>query len=172
MVEIWTAIAGTNGRYGVSTAGRVRGPRRMLSLMTDKDGYRYVDISAPGPPRTVSRRRVHRLVCEAFLGEPPQGAVTNHIDRNPANNDVSNLEWCTQEENVRHSVALGSRAHLRGERVPTSKLTEQDVLRIKRLLSCGEMSHQAIADHYGVRREAVTRINLGKNWGWLSGDKQ
>ena len=31
----------------------------------------------------------------------------NHIDANVKNNTVNNLEWCTQSENIKHSIKLG-----------------------------------------------------------------
>ncbi len=42
----------------------------------------------------------HRLVLAAFKGWPPEGYECNHIDGNPANNNVDNLEWITKEENL------------------------------------------------------------------------
>lgn len=45
--------------------------------------------------------KVHRLVCEAFNGDPPSGMnVCLHIDENAANNRASNLKWGTQKENL------------------------------------------------------------------------
>lgn len=52
---------------------------------------------------------VHRLVGEAFLENPNNHPVINHIDENPLNNNVSNLEWCTQQHNINYSLYKRSR---------------------------------------------------------------
>lgn len=45
--------------------------------------------------------KVHRLVCEAFNGQPPfEKPVCMHVDENSANNRPSNLQWGTQKENL------------------------------------------------------------------------
>lgn len=63
-------------------------------------GYLYVDLYN-GNKRT--RKYVHRLVAEAYIPNPENKPYINHIDGNPHNNSVKNLEWCTPLENVEHA---------------------------------------------------------------------
>lgn len=55
---------------------------------------------------------------------------------------------------------------LRGELDPMAVLTEGQVHQIRHRLAAGEF-HRTIAASYGVCRETVTMINLGRLWGWL-----
>lgn len=48
--------------------------------------------------------RVHVLVAQAFIQRNDESYVVNHLDLNKKNNNVSNLEWCSQKENIRHAV--------------------------------------------------------------------
>ena len=93
--------------YQVSNYGRVRslnfkhtGEVRVLRNKVDKNGYLSVMLYKN---KKASRFKVHRLVATAFIPNPYNLPVVNHIDENPSNCRVDNLEWCTHRYNVQYS---------------------------------------------------------------------
>lgn len=72
-----------------------------MRLLPDKQGYLRVLLFANGVHKNC---QVHRLVATAFIPNPKNLPVVNHIDGNPKNNRVNNLEWCTQSANVLHAI--------------------------------------------------------------------
>lgn len=92
------------GAYEVSNFGRVRRGRRILKERHTPRGYRIVDISRDG--RCVTKT-VHRLIALAFLG-PALGRQVSHLDGDKTNNHITNLEWATASENMRHRYALAA----------------------------------------------------------------
>jgi hypothetical protein len=87
-------------------------------------------------------RYVHGLVLEAFVGPRPDGMEALHADDNTANNALSNLSWGTREAN---------NAKIDGTTVRSIRLDR-----------VGGMTHQAIADRYGVSRPLISMILGGK----------
>lgn len=69
-------------------------------------GYLAVRICRNGKTKILY---VHRLVAEAFIPNPENKPVVNHIDGNKLNNDFTNLEWVTWSENLQHAYDLGLR---------------------------------------------------------------
>lgn len=109
-------VSGYEGIYLVSDTGKVFSEvfrnnktvlkrRRELKLSDNGHGYLYITLSKNGVRKRVY---VHRLVAEHFLCHAPEGAVINHKDHDRSNNNVSNLEWTTQADNVRYSAELMS----------------------------------------------------------------
>lgn len=72
--------------------------------MSRNGKYRAVSIKINGKPKT---QYVHRLVALAFIPNPDNLPQVNHIDGNPGNNNVENLEWCTPSQNIAHAYSTG-----------------------------------------------------------------
>lgn len=78
---------------------------RELKQIYDKAcGYMIVTLCKEGKKKN---KRVHRLLCEAFLPNPHNKKHVNHIDGNKLNNYLTNLEWNTPKENAIHAVRTG-----------------------------------------------------------------
>lgn len=116
MQEIWKDIKGYEGLYQVSNLGRVKTLKawngnkykkkyidvdKIIKPMKEKSGYLKVVLHNRNKKQN---KRIHRLVAEAFIENPNNYKCINHIDSNKQNNDMNNLEWCTQKYNVVDAV--------------------------------------------------------------------
>lgn len=178
MMEQWENIKDWNG-YQVSSEGRVRSVDRIIYYdRPDCDNCKRVfkgiirkqRLSNCGYPRinlcingVTKMYAVHRLVAMAFISNPENKPMVNHIDANKENNYYKNLEWCTRRENQDHSNRLGLQVFIKGENIHTSKLKESDVVVIKQLLSAG-VQGATIAKEYNVTGFCIYSIKNGRNW--------
>jgi hypothetical protein len=68
---------------------------------------------------------VHRLIAEEFIPNPDNLPQVNHIDKDRSNNSVNNLEWCTSQKNIEHSLAKTfTIEHKNGERFTVHNLNK------------------------------------------------
>lgn len=70
--------------------------RKMLKTCINSPGYHQVGLCKDGKQKMFS---VHRLVAQAYIPNPNNYPVVDHIDRNKTNNHVSNLRWVTHFDN-------------------------------------------------------------------------
>lgn len=101
----------------MSNLGRVKSLKRVVTnnkhggirvikekiLKPNDNGHGYKIISLRKPKHR-KNFYIHRLVATAFIPNPTQARYINHIDYNRENNKIDNLEWCTQKENINHSI--------------------------------------------------------------------
>jgi hypothetical protein len=175
--EEWRSVIGYEGRYSVSSLGRVRRdeywtltsfgeiahrPGKVMSLKYS-NGYPRVTLARSGKDSTKS---VQVLVAEAFLGPRPAGLKVCHNEPVPSNVAVSNLRYDTQYENCQDTVRQKRTAW--GEKHHKSRLTAADVLSLRQLGSNVPYAELAkIAKRLGVAPTTVYHAYIGKTWSHL-----
>lgn len=114
-METWRDIPGFEGRYRVSSLGRVESlvTGRCLKPQKHPLGYQFVALTLRDGSGGKKAFLVHRLVAEAFIPNPSGKPTVNHKDGDKTNNRRKNLEWATHGENHKHAYdKLGRRPHL------------------------------------------------------------
>jgi hypothetical protein len=122
-MEIWKDIEGYEGKYQVSSCGRVKslnynktGREQILEPIKFSNGYLLVCLYKNGKGKY---KLIHRLVAEAFIPNPKNLPYVNHKDENKENNRVDNLEWCEQKYNLNYGT--------RNERISKKLLNREDL---------------------------------------------
>jgi predicted XRE-type DNA-binding protein len=171
MKEIWKDIKGYEGYYQVSSLGNVKSLyridikgqkrcERILKLSLKHTGYLNVNLSKDCIKKYY---RVHRLVAFAFLENPMNKPQVNHKNGEKTDNKVENLEWCTGSENTIHSFKNKLQPLPLGTKNSQSKLSESDVLEIKKLL-LKKVKQKEIAKIFEISIPSVSNIKRNKNW--------
>ena len=152
--------------HAVSNNGTVINIRRreVIKSSLNHKGYPHVCLE------NKKTKTVHRIVAETFIPNPENKPQVNHIDGNKQNNDVSNLEWVTNKENMDHAVRIGLRAEsdkkislaMTGSKNHRAKLTEAEAKQIKDL--CETNTNKQIAELFPVGPTIVSIIRHNKIW--------
>jgi len=175
--ETYAVVEGFEGLYEVSNLGRVRrvggaaktgngrgGGALVGRVLTTvrRGGYAGVQLWRDGRVRNVL---VHRLAAAAFIGPLPDGHEVNHIDGNKNNNTISNLEYVTRSENLKHAYRTGLRvASVRsGESHHNARLLDAQVAEIRRRYQPRKYGFGAVclAAEFGVSPSTINRIVRG-----------
>jgi len=168
--ENWKGVVGCEGIYHISNYGRLkrvslgtgRGFRgrigKILKWHPHTRGYLTTSLCKDGVQENGVLQ--HRLVAMAFVPNPNNYKSVNHVDGNKKNGCATNLEWCTNKQNTEHAISSG--LFLVGERCPTSKLKEGQVLEIRKLYA--NMRVYEIAKMLNYNRGTISDICLNKTW--------
>lgn len=156
------------GRKGSSPGEPLRWLLSHVDLNSDKclvwpfevSRWGYGTIKHNGQKRVASR-----VMCELAHGAPSQRNMdAAHRCNNRKCCNPKHLRWATRSENNLDMHGAGTA--MRGEKVVFAKLTEAEVLEIRRIGA--SKPQREIALQFGVRASAVSRILSGKRWGWLT----
>lgn len=135
---------------------------RLLKPFYNSNGYQSYHVYRDKKMYNVY---THRVIAEAFIPRIDGKEWINHIDGNGLNNAISNLEWCTPQENVRHTSVLGRTTQ--GIKSINAKLNNESVIEIKKALLLGH-SCEELARKHNMSSWAISDIKKGKNWKHIS----
>ena len=159
--EKWKKIDET---YSISSLGRVRNDLTQVIRKTTFNKYGYERVTL----KNNQSRSIHRLVAEAFISNPDNLPEVNHKDGVKANNAKTNLEWCTEADNLKHAEELGLRNTL-GENSPKAKMTEQQAISVCELLDAGKSSMDIVGQVGSpLTKTMVDKIRSGLRWKHIS----
>lgn len=177
----WRPVPGHDG-YEVSSLGQVRSADRTVLIHGRHGDYvRHIAGRVLKPWKAGSRREydyiclgkdfkcaVHRLVAAAFHGGAIlEGLEVAHCDGNCRCNRADNLRWASRSENEQDKRRHGTyfnRVRFQGERHHKAKLTNGDVVAIRKRMTGVHGELTVVANEYGVARSTITRIRDGRGW--------
>ena len=128
--EIWKDIDGYEELYQVSNMGRIRSLDRYVRYSNGnvhyidgqlikpvmKRGYCAVNLYKDG----IKQHYVHRIVWKTFMGKIPKGMQVNHINENPLDNRLENLNLMSPKDNINWGTGIERRSEKRKRPVTQS----------------------------------------------------
>lgn len=176
--EVWKDICGFDDKYQVSNLGRVKSKERteymarngcfrtrkekIMKFYICPKGYERAPLWENGNCKKVF---VHRLVAEAFIQNPNNYPIINHIDENPSNNKASNLEWCDHSYNAMYGGARERNLKNVRKKVVSVNL-ETGEKRVYRSAADAEIESNGYFIHQGISRVCTKERTKYKNHYW------
>lgn len=163
----YITINGEPTQYTIDVLGRVYSEisKRYLKPFPNPQGYMLIDISHNKKTYT---RQVHRLVAIAFIPNPNNLETVNHKNGDKSDNAVTNLEWMTRLDNVRHAWNTGLAKPRYGTDNPANVYTEEQVHQVCEMLESGELKGAEIARRCGVSVYLISDIKFNGKWKHIS----
>ena len=184
--ELWKDINDFDG-YQISNMGRIRSVDRtvavgvhkkeivglILKTNKDRDGYECVNLKVCGKSY---RKKIHRLMAEAFIDNPNNYPCIDHINGIRDDNRVENLRWCTNKMNVNYELAKKNRSEairqsyinypnlrvIRAKTFRKSKMKRVEVIKNGESLGIFESQRDA-ASVLGITESIISSLVLNRN---------
>lgn len=163
-MELWKVIDDFPS-YEVSNLGRVRNlkTKRVRKAVKHHSGYLQLNLVQEDKSKKVVS--IHRLVAFAFCNPPDnwKDLTVNHKDGIKENVEATNLEWVSLEDNLKHARDTFLNI-VKGSSNGRSKLTEEDVLKIRGYYDNSLLSQKELAIMYKVSKATINLIVNRKTW--------
>lgn len=152
-----------NTNYSITEDGRVFNTKRetFLSPSISKAGYMRVTLYINSKRNYYS---IHRLVAECYLHNLEFKKQVNHIDCNKLNNHYTNLEYCTNQENMNHAYKNNLIPKTNGDINGMSKLTIDQIPEIRNKYKTIKTSCYKLAKEYNVSPKTIHRVVTNELW--------
>lgn len=176
VTEEWRYIDGF--KYMVSSFGRIKSmpkkrvsktknafgvvfytKEKILTQTKSSTGYLNLTLSINGVKH---QKLVHILVANAFLINENLPEV-NHKNGIKVDNRISNLEWITKSDNIKHSYSIGL-IDKKGEKHHFVKITEDDVRNIRGLKETTNIKNVDLANKFNVSQQTICDILKRRSW--------
>lgn len=162
MKETWKDVIGYEGLYKISNKGRVYSISRnkILKPYLAKSGRFSINLSKLDIGKGFL---VFRLVAQAFIPNPNNLETVNHKDEIKINNNVKNLEWMSNLDNIRYSIKRSGKGI--GDRSPHHILTSNQVREIRKLKKFNpDISYEKVARIFNVKYDTIYDICANRSW--------
>lgn len=169
--EVWKDVEGFEDLYQISNCGNVKNKKRnkLLIPKIKEDDYLFVGLYKGTDPTT--KRKIYknfyisRLVAIHFISNPKNKLCVNHIDGIKSHNYESNLEWATHSENIIHKHRILHKGS--GFDNYASKLNENKLSEIRRLLINDDLTQREIGKLFGISSKVISTIKTNRKYKYV-----
>ena len=173
--EEWKDISDLDGKYQISSFGRVKSLSRVVNLETAQGVKERIRVLGTNPKGysvislcfghcKMKTFTVHRVVANAFIPNISNLPEINHKNLIKQDNRVINLEWVTSKQNTNHSWRFGNRKAASCETHGMASLTNDQVKIIRNLYTKNNITQIKLAEMFSTRQGVISSIVNYKTW--------
>lgn len=164
-IEQWKNIVKFE-KYSVSNTGKIKNndSDKILKQRLNKSGYMQVSVKPNGRQGKSKTFRIHRVLAVAWIPNPNDLPQVNHKDGIKTNNTISNLEWVTHQQNIRHAFDNNLVPIKRGVDTSSAVLTDELVRCIREEYSNGGVTLRQLGVKYGVAHNTLSCVVTRNSW--------